>query len=167
MSSPSFQENKLMPPPPPTTTTTADELSQPPLDFDSFDAKKNEKKISYSVQRTYGDNSRNDRVEITKFDKKVVKLGRWTTFKSFHFPEGAIVTGFRGRRDYKDGNCQGIMCCGWCSEENAFKPFIFTISNGYNGTFSEKDFETVELVDQSEFTFYNSDAVKNIKDELR
>lgn len=155
--------------PPPPTTTSAQELSQAPpsLDFDSFDAKKNEKNISYSVQRIYGDNPRNDRVEITKFDKKVVKLGRWTTFKSFHFPEGAIVTGFRGRRDYKDGNCQGIMCCGWCPEEKAFKPFIFTISNGYNGTFSEKDFETLELVDQSEFTFYNLDAVKNIKDELR
>ncbi len=175
MSSSSFEENKLMPAPPtttpPTTTTTsAQELSQAPppsLDFDSFDAKKNEKNISYSVQRIYGDNPRNDHIEITKFDKKVVKLGRWTTFKSFHFPEGAIVTGFRGRRDYKDGNCQGIMCCGWCPEEKAFKPFIFTISNGYNGTFSEKDFETLELVDQSEFTFYNSDAVKNIKDELR
>jgi hypothetical protein len=48
-----------------------------------------------------------------------------------------------------------------------FISFIFTISNGYNGTFSEKDFETIELVDQSEFTFYNSDAVKNIKSELR
>jgi hypothetical protein len=44
---------------------------------------------------------------------------------------------------------------------------IFTISNGYNGTFSEKDFQTMELVDQSDFTFYNTDAVKNIKKELK
>ena len=44
---------------------------------------------------------------------------------------------------------------------------MFTISNGYNSTFSEKDFESIELVDQSEFTFYNTDAVKNIKNELR
>lgn len=149
-----MEENKLMP------------SQAPSLDFDSFDPKKNEKKISYSMQWIYGDNPRNDRVEIT-IDKKVVKMTRWTTFKSFHFPEGAIVTGFRGRRDYKDGNCQGIMCCGWCPQEKLFEPFIFTISNGYNGTFSGKDFETMELVDQSEFTFYNSDAVKNIKDELR
>jgi hypothetical protein len=140
-----------------------------PLVSDSLvlDPKKNEKSFSYSVQWKYGDNPRNDSVEITTVDKKVVTLGRWTTFKSFHFPEGAIVTGFRGRRDYKDGKCEGIMCCKWCHEKKAFTLFMFTISNGYNGTFSEKDFESIHIVDQAEFTFYNSDAVKNIKKQLR
>ena len=125
-----------------------------------------ELKYGYSVEIKYGEKARDDKVEVIK-NKTVVVLKRWTTFKSFHFPQGAIVTGFRGRRDYKDGKCQGIMCCRWSPEKKIFTPFIFTISNGYNGTFSEKDFETIELVDQSEFTFYNSDAVKNIKDELR
>jgi hypothetical protein len=121
----------------------------------------------YSVVWKYGDKPRDDCIEVTKSNNKIVKLHRWTTFKSFHFPEGAIVTGFRGRRDYKDGKCEGIMCCKWCSEKKMFPSFIFTISNGYNGTFSEKDFETIEPVNQTEFTFYNSDAVKNIKSELR
>jgi hypothetical protein len=125
---------------------------------------------SYSIEWKYGEKARDDCIEVTKSEKSkksIVKLSRWSAFKSYHFPEGAIVTGFRGRRDYKDGNCEGIMCCKWCPEKNAFVSCIFTISNGYNGTFSEKDFETIELADQSEFTFYNSDAVKNIKDELR
>ena len=122
----------------------------------------------YSVKWNYGEKPRDDFIEVTKSSPdRVIKVKRWTTFTSHHFPKGAIVTGFRGRRDYKDGDCQGIMCCGWCPEEKTFKSFIFTISNGYNGTFSEKDFETMELSDQTEFTFYNSDAVKNIKDELR
>lgn len=128
------------------------------------------KKTSYSIQWKYGEKARDDYIEVTKVQNSnpnVVKLKRWTTFKSFHFPQGAIVSGFRGRRDYKDGNCQGIMCCKWCPEKNAFMSFIFTISNGYNGTFSEKDFQTMEVVDQTEFTFYNSDAVKNIKNELK
>jgi len=141
------------------------------------------KKPSYSIQWKYGERARDDYIEVTNFQKlnqnvvtnvlnvlnvpNVVKLKRWTTFKSFHFPQGAIVSGFRGRRDYKDGNCQGIMCCKWCPEKNVFMSFIFTISNGYNGTFSEKDFQTMEVVDQTEFTFYNSDAVKNIKNELK
>lgn len=126
-----------------------------------------EKTLSYSVMWKYGDKPRDDFVEVIKVDKNVVKLSRWTTFKSFHFPEGAIVTGFRGRRDYKDGNCEGIMCCKWCSEVKAFVSFIFTISNGYNGTFSEKDFETIEYVNHSEFISCNSRAIKNIKSELR
>lgn len=129
--------------------------------------KPEEKTFSYSVTRKYGDKPREDFVDVTKSNNKVVTLKRWATFKSFHFPEGAIVTGFRGRRDYKDGNCEGIMCCKWCSEKKMFLSFIFTISNGYNGTFSEKDFETIETVNQTEFTFYNSDAVKNIKSELK
>ena len=129
--------------------------------------KTSERIFTYSVTRKYGDKPRDDCIEITNSNNRVIKLSRWTTFKSFHFPEGAIVTGFRGRRDYKDGKCEGIMCCKWCSEKKMFISFIFTISNGYNGTFSEKDFETIELVNQSEFTFYNSDAVKNIKSELR
>lgn len=126
-----------------------------------------EKIFSYSVMWKYGDKPRDDCIEVTKVDKKVVKIGRWATFKSFHFPEGAIVIGFRGRRDYKDGKCEGIMCCKWCSETKAFVSFIFTISNGYNGTFSEKDFETMEPVNQTEFTSLNSHAIKNIKSELR
>ena len=130
-------------------------------------SKTSERIFTYSAVWKYGDKSRDDCIEVTKPNNKSIKLSRWTTFKSYHFPEGAIVTGFRGRRDYKDGKCEGIMCCKWCPEKNAFASFIFTISNGYNATFSEKDFQTIELVDQSEFTFYNSDAVKNIKDELR
>ena len=130
-------------------------------------SKTSERIFTYSVVWKYGDKARDDCIEVTKPNNKSIKLSRWTTFKSYHFPEGAIVTGFRGRRDYKDGKCEGIMCCKWCPEKNAFVSLIFTISNGYNATFSEKDFQTIELVDQSEFTFYNSDAVKNIKDELR
>jgi hypothetical protein len=130
-------------------------------------AKTSERIFTYSVTWKYGDKARDDCVEVTKPNNKVVKISRWTTFKSFHFPQGAIVAGFRGRRDYKDGKCQGIMCCKWCSERKTFISFIFTISNGYNDTFSEKDFETIEPVNHSEFTFYNSDAVKNIKSELR
>ena len=106
-------------------------------------------------------------VNATTKKTKTIQLKRWSTFKCHHFPDGAIVTGFRGRRDYKDGKCEGIMCCKWCPEKKAFTLFVFTISNGYNSTFSEKDFESIELVDQSEFTFYNTDAVKNIKNELR
>lgn len=127
----------------------------------------NQRTFGYSVTWKYGDKPRDDCIEVTKSNNKIVILSRWTTFKSFHFPEGAIVTGFRGRRDYKDGKCEGIMCCKWCPEKKIFISFIFTISNGYNGTFSEKDFETIEPVNHSEFTFYNSDAVKNIKSELR
>lgn len=136
-----------------------------------------ERKLSYKVTWNYGDNPRDDWIELAKFNENIsiklcrwtttLKLCRWTTFKSFHFPEGAIITGFRGRRDYKDGNCEGIMCCKWCSEKKMFVSFIFTISNGYNGKFSEKDFETIELVNQQEFTIHNPDAVKNIKRELR
>ena len=141
-----------------TTTTTMNTTTTKKIE---------ERSTSYSVTRKYGETPRDDSIEVTKSNKKIVTLKRWATFKSYHFPQGAIVTGFRGRRDYKDGNCEGIMCCKWCPENNAFMSCIFTISNGYNGTFSEKDFETIEVVDQNEFTFYNSDAVKNIKQELR
>jgi hypothetical protein len=141
---------------------SSDLSTQPPqLDF------KKEKTVAYSVIWKYGEKTRDDCIEVTKSSKKVVTLGRWTTFKSFHFPQGAIVVGFRGRRDYKDGKCEGVMCCKWCSEQKAFTFYIFTISNGYNGTFSEKDFESIELVSQAEFTQYNPDAVKNIKSQLR
>ena len=125
-----------------------------------------ELKCGYSIEIKYGEKARDDKVEVIK-NKTVVVLKRWATFTSFHFPQGAIVTGFRGRRDYKDGKCQGIMCCRWSPEKKIFTPFIFTISNGYNGTFSEKDFETIELIDEDEFTFYNSYAIKNIKNELK
>jgi hypothetical protein len=114
-------------------------------------AKTSERIFTYLAVWKYGEKPRDDCIEVTKSNNKVVNLRRWTTFKSFHFPEGAIVTGFRGRRDYKDGKCEGIMCCKWCSEKKAFTLFVFTISNGYNST----------------FTFYNTDAVKNIKNELR
>jgi hypothetical protein len=122
---------------------------------------------AYSVVWNYKDKARDDCIEVTKSNNQIVNLSRWTTFKSFHFPQGAIVTGFRGRRDYKDGKCEGIMCCKWCPEKKVFMSSIFTISNGYNGTFSENDFQTMELVDQRDFTFYNTDAVKNIKKELK
>lgn len=133
-----------------------------------FDPIAKEKILSYSLVWIYGDNPRDDCIEVTKnVNKNVVKLRRWTTFKSFHFPNGAIVTGFRGRRDYKDGNCQGMMCCKWCPDEKKFLCFIFTISNGYNGAYSEKDFETIEIMDENEFKNINPNAIKNIKHELK
>lgn len=147
-----------------TTITTRANFNQYPLEFDPFTK---EKVLSYSLVWIYGDKPRDDCIEVTKMNKNVVKLRRWTTFKSFHFPNGAIVTGFRGRRDYKDGNCQGMMCCKWCPEQKEFPSIIFTISNGYNGAFSEKDFETIEIVDESEFKVVNPNAIKNIKHELK
>lgn len=149
---------------PTTMMTTTDRTDFNPFDHDMV-AK--ERILSYSVVWMYGDKPRDDCIEVTKMNKNVVKLRRWTTFKSFHFPNGAIVTGFRGRRDYKDGNCQGMMCCKWCPDDKEFPSVIFTISNGYNGAFSEKDFETIETVDESEFTLHNSNAIKNIKVKLR
>ena len=125
------------------------------------------RQLSFSVEWKYGEKPRDDCIEVTKSNKSVLNIRRWTTFTSFHFPQGAIVTGFRGRRDYKDGKCEGIMCCKWCPNQNMFISFIFTISNGYNGIFSEKDFDTMCLLDHSEFTLYNPDAIKNIKSELR
>ena len=147
-----------------TTMTTQADLNQFSLEFDPFTK---ERVLSYSLVWIYGDKPRDDCIEVTKMNKNVVKLRRWTTFKSFHFPNGAIVTGFRGRRDYKDGNCQGMMCCKWCPEQKNFPSIIFTISNGYNGAFSEKDFETIEIVDENEFRNVNPNAIKNIKHELK
>ena len=99
---------------------------------------------------------------------QTVRLKRWTTFKNCHFPDGAIVTGFRGRRDYKDGKCQGIMCCAWCLKTNQFSPYIFTIANGYNGKYSIGDFNTIELCDEKEFTSKNPiNAIKQIKKQLK
>jgi hypothetical protein len=126
----------------------------------------NNHRSSYSIEWKYGEKARYDSIEVINKTSAVV-LRRWSTFISLHFPQGAIVTGFRGRRDYKDGKCQGIMCCRWCPEKKIFMPFIFTISNGYNDTFSEKDFETIELISEDKFTFYNSRAIKNIKSELK
>lgn len=126
----------------------------------------NNNRSSYSIEWKYGEKARYDSIEVINKTSAVV-LRRWSTFISLHFPQGAIVTGFRGRRDYKDGKCQGIMCCRWCPEKKIFMPFIFTISNGYNDTFSEKDFETIELISEDKFTFYNSRAIKNIKSELK
>jgi hypothetical protein len=163
---------------------------------------------SYSIVWKYGENERDDCIEIAKRnhhhhkDKgkgqedqcddnetrierqpqpqpqpqqpdetsaiQTVQLKRWTTFKSCHFPDGAIVTGFRGRRDYKDGKCQGIMCCAWCSKTNQFSPCIFTISNGYNGKYSINDFNTIELCDEKEFTSKTPiNVMKRIKKELK
>jgi len=149
-----------------TTTTMTDRTDCNPFDDDMVIEVK-ERILSYSVVWMYGDKPRDDCIEVTKMNKNVVKLRRWTTFKSFHFPNGAIVTGFRGRRDYKDGNCQGMMCCKWCPEQKEFPSVIFTISNGYNGAFSEKDFETIEVVDENEFKNVNPNAIKNIKHELK
>ena len=98
---------------------------------------------------------------------KTIQLKRWTTFRCHHFPDGAIVIGFRGRRDYKDGVCQGIMCYAWSKEQNHFIPVTYTISNGYNSKISATDFETLELCDKEEFTLKNPDAVKSIKTHLR
>jgi hypothetical protein len=98
---------------------------------------------------------------------KTIQLKRWSTLKCHNFPEGAIVIGFRGRRDYKDGVCQGIMCYAWSNEQNHFIPCTYTISNGYNSKTSVTDFETLELCDKEEFTLKNPDAVKSIKTQLR
>ena len=149
--------------------TTNDQIMMTRSDFNPPpDPFVKERVLSYSLIWKYGDNPRDDYIEVTKkMNGNVVKLRRWSTFKSFHFPNGAIVTGFRGRRDYKDGNCQGMMCCKWCPEQKVFPSFIFTISNGYNGGFSEKDFETIEIMDEKEFKSVNPDAIKNIKHELR
>ena len=105
------------------------------------------------------------KTETTK--TKTIQLKRWTTFRCHHFPDGAIVIGFRGRRDYKDGVCQGIMCYAWSKEQNHFIPVTYTISNGYNSKISATDFETLELCDKEEFTLKNPDAVKSIKTHLR
>jgi hypothetical protein len=98
---------------------------------------------------------------------KTVQLKRWSTFRCHNFPDGAIVIGFRGRRDYKDGVCQGIMCYAWSNEQNHFIQWTYTISNGYNSKISVTDFETLELCDTEEFTLKNPDAVKSIKTQLR
>lgn len=98
---------------------------------------------------------------------KTIKLKRWTTFRCHNFPDGAIVIGFRGRRDYKDGVCQGIMCCAWSNEENHFIPVRYTVSNGYNSKFSVTDFQTLELCDKEEFALKNPDAIKSIKTHMR
>lgn len=150
------------------TTTTTTTAANDRLDITSFDPNAKEKILPYLLTWMYGDKPRDDWIEVTKrANKNVVEVRRWTTFKSFHFPNGAIVTGFRGRRDYKDGNCQGLMCCKWCPDEKEFLCVIFTIANGYNGTFSEKDFETIEIVDENEFKSINPNAIKEIKMKLR
>ena len=102
-----------------------------------------------------------------KITTRTTQLKRWSTFRCYNYPDGAIVIGFRGRRDYKDGVCQGIMCYAWSNEENHFIPVTYTISNGYNSKISATDFETLELCDKEEFTLKNPDAVKSIKTQLR
>ena len=111
------------------------------------------------------DQDKKDSIIETK--TKTIQLKRWTTFRCHNYPDGAIVIGFRGRRDYKDGVCQGIMCYAWSNEENHFIPVTYTISNGYNSKISATDFETLELCDKEEFTLKNPDAVKSIKTHLR
>jgi hypothetical protein len=103
----------------------------------------------------------------TETKTRTIQLKRWSTFRCHNYPDGAIVIGFRGRRDYKDGVCQGIMCYAWSNEENHFIPVTYTISNGYNSKISATDFETLELCDKEEFTLKNPDAVKSIKTHLR
>jgi hypothetical protein len=139
----------------------------------------------FSLTWKYGVKARDDYIEIEIGDKqdkkdedeqkekesssttKIIQLKRWSTFKCHHFPDGAIVVGFRGRRDYKDGVCQGIMCYVWSNEQNHFISCTHTISNGYNSKISATDFETLELCDKDEFTLKNPDAVKSIKTQLR
>ena len=114
------------------------------------------------------DQDKKDAIIIeTKTMTKTIQLRRWSIFKCHTFPEGVIVIGFRGRRDYKDGVCQGIMCYAWSNEQNQFIPCTYTISNGYNSKISVTDFETLELCDKEEFTLKNPDAVKSIKKQLR
>ena len=109
-----------------------------------------------------------DKKDVTVIETtKTIQLKRWSTFKCHNFPDGAIVVGFRGRRDYKDGVCQGIMCYAWSNEQNQFIPCTHTISNGYNSKISVTDFETLKLCDKEEFTLKNPDAVKSIKKQLR
>ncbi len=106
-------------------------------------------------------------VENKTKTNKTIQLKRWSTFRCHNYPDGAIVIGFRGRRDYKDGVCQGIMCYAWSKEQNHFIPVTYTISNGYNSKISATDFQTLELCDKEEFTLKNPDAVKSIKTHLR
>jgi hypothetical protein len=120
--------------------------------------KKNEKEAT-------NETTADPKPETTKTN--TIQLKRWSTFRCHHFPDGAIVIGFRGRRDYKDGVCQGIMCYAWSKEQNHFIPVTYTISNGYNSKISATDFETLELCDKEEFTLKNPDAVKSIKTHLR
>lgn len=144
----------------------------------------------FSLQWFYGKRTRDDYIEIKRekmeekneTDKKshepettaaaattaaTIQLKRWSTFKSHHFPDGAIVTGFRGRRDYKDGVCQGIMCCKWCKENNDFITCTYTLSNGYNSAFSVTDFETLKLCNEEEFTLRNPDAIERLKQHFK
>jgi hypothetical protein len=107
-----------------------------------------------------------DKKDAMVIEIKTIQLKRWSTFKCHNFPDGAIVVGFRGRRDYKDGVCQGIMCCAWSNEQNHFISWTQTISNGYNSKFSVTDFDTLELCDKEEFTLKNPDAVKSIKKQF-
>jgi hypothetical protein len=109
----------------------------------------------------------NETKAIAETKTKTIQLKRWSTFRCHHFPDGAIVIGFRGRRDYKDGVCQGIMCYAWSKEQNHFIPVTYTISNGYNSKISATDFETLELCEKEEFTLKNPDAVISIKTHLR
>ena len=108
-----------------------------------------------------------DKKDSRIIETKTIQLRRWSTFKCHNFPDGAIVIGFRGRRDYKDGVCQGIMCSAWSNEQNQFIPCTYTISNGYNSKISVTDFETLELCKKEEFTLKNPDAVKSIKKQMR
>jgi hypothetical protein len=143
----------------------------------------------FSLHWFYGKRTRDDYIEIKRekmeekneTDKKshesettaaattaaTIQLKRWSTFKSHHFPDGAIVTGFRGRRDYKDGVCQGIMCCKWFKENNDFITCTYTLSNGYNSAFSVTDFETLELCNEEEFTLRNPDAIERLKQHFK
>lgn len=129
----------------------------------------------------YGVKARDDYIEVEICDNqdkdekdkqkekesKTIQIQRWSTFKCHHFPDGAIVTGFRGRRDYKDGVCYGIMCCAWCKENNHFITWTSTLSNGYNSKFSVTDFETLKLCNEEEFTLKNEDAISNIQKHFR
>jgi hypothetical protein len=138
---------------------------------------------SFRLTWNYGVKTRDDYIEVEvvgdKQDEKesssttattktkTIQLKRWSTFKCHYFPDGAIVTGFRGRRDYKDGVCDGIMCCAWCKENNHFITCTYTLSNGYNSKFSVTDFETLKLCNEEEFTSKNEDAISNIQKHFR
>ena len=123
--------------------------------------------LEIEQDQTEQDKQKEKESSIFSDTKTVIQLKRWSTLKCHHFPDGAIVIGFRGRRDYKDGVCQGIMCYAWSNEQNQFIPCTHTISNGYNSKISVTDFETLELCEKEEFTLKNPDAVKSIKKQMR
>jgi hypothetical protein len=153
---------------------TRDDYIEIKRELDNKVEEKNEKNetemtatAAAAVTTSGGNTNTNDANANANANTISIQLKRWSTFKCHHFPDGAIVTGFRGRRDYKDGVCQGIMCCKWCKENNDFITWTYTLSNGYNSAFSVTDFETLELCSQEEFTLRKPDAIEKLKQHFK